>query len=178
MRVIWSCLKKVACLAYTCRSVPNWGYLFISMAYDLALCLWIGGGVILGALVAPALFRSLQSRQQAGELFGSLLRKFARLRLVALFVIIAAAGVKFFLWETNTTAGNKGIWILLRWAAIAIMAAGVFYEMFYLEKAITQARAESSGDSAPSARFQQLHKRAEGVLKTSLAAAAVALFFN
>lgn len=158
--------------------MPNWGYLFVSLAYDLALCLWIGGGAILGALVAPALFRHLKSKPQAGELFGGLLRKYARLRLVALFVIIAAAAVKFLLWETNATAGNKGIWILLRWAAIVVMAASVFYEMFYLEKAIPRARAESSDESAPSAKFQQLHTRAESVLKTSLAAAVVALFFN
>lgn len=158
--------------------MPNWGYLFISLAYNVALSIWIGGGIVLGALVAPTLFRELPSRPAAGAVFGGLLRKFARLRVAGLFIIIVAAGLKFLVWETNTTAGNKGAYILLRWAAIAIMAACVFYEMIYLEKAIPLARMEGSGQDVPSASFQRLHKRAERILKISLVAAVVALFLN
>ena len=47
------------------KNMPNWLYIVTHTFYLLGLTIWIGGGVILGALVAPALFRSLP-RPQAG----------------------------------------------------------------------------------------------------------------
>ncbi len=35
--------------------MPNWLHLFTNLVYHLGLALWIGGTIVLGALVAPAL---------------------------------------------------------------------------------------------------------------------------
>src|SRR5215470_6324481 len=69
------------------RAMPNWSYILINALYHLGLALWIGGAIALGALAAPVLFRSLP-RQQAGSIFGPTLRRFARLRAVALLLIV------------------------------------------------------------------------------------------
>src|SRR5213592_3374393 len=107
--------------------MPNWLYLFTNLIYHLGLALWIGGAIVLGALVAPALFRTLP-RPDAGAIFGPTLRKFTRLRLDALVASILAAGVKHALWERTAT-----LWISLRWAALFVMAATVVYEIASLE---------------------------------------------
>ena len=77
-------------------SMPNWSYLTINFLYQLGLALWIGGSVALGALVAPALFKALP-RDEAGAIFGPTLRRFSRLRVLAVaLIIIGAVGLKFF----------------------------------------------------------------------------------
>lgn len=143
--------------------MPNWLHLVTSLLYHLGLAIWIGGAIALGALAAPALFRELP-RPQAGGIFGVILRRFARLRLAALVMVILAAAIKYLVWESHT----RSIWIGIRWAAISVMAAAVLYEIFYLEGAIEK-RDE---------RFPQLHKRAERLMSLSVLAALVAMFLN
>jgi uncharacterized membrane protein len=150
--------------------MPNWAYLLVTLVYNLALAVWIGGAVALGALTAPTLFAGLE-RSRAGELFGLILRKFARLRLVALLCAIAAALIKYLAWETR--AGQYGLWVSLRWTAIVVMAAAVLYEIFYLEGALARHRDDASGPA-----FQTLHRRAELILSGSVAAATAALLIN
>jgi uncharacterized membrane protein len=143
--------------------VPNWLHLVTTLLYHLGLAIWIGGAVALGALAAPALFRELP-RPQAGGIFGTILRRFARLRLAALVAVILAAAVKYVLWESHA----RSLWIGVRWTAICVMAAAVLYEIFYLEAAIEK-RDE---------RFAKLHKRAERLMSVSVLAALVAMFLN
>jgi hypothetical protein len=157
--------------------MPNWFYLLVNICYLLALSLWVGGAVALGAFVAPILFRNLP-RSEAGALFGPMLRRFARVRLIAILVAIVAAGVKHFVWETHVVS----VWMLLRWLALGLMAASVLYEILHLEGAIELTRKDLSpdqGNDDPSrAPFQKLHRRSEGLMKVGLVAAVVALFLS
>jgi uncharacterized membrane protein len=146
--------------------MPNWLYLIVNVLYHLGLALWIGGAVVLGALVAPALFSKLP-RQEAGGIFGPILRRFSRLRLVAVIVVILSAAAKHLVWETHASS----IWIVIRWVAIAILTASVFYEIFYLEGALEARR----GDSVA---FTPLHRRSENLMKVGLFAALIALFLS
>lgn len=154
--------------------MPNWTYLIVTLFYNLGLATWIGGAVALGALVAPRLFRVLP-RPEAGEIFGSILRTFARVRLVALAAVIGAAAVKFMVWENGPGQSVVRTWMLVRWLAIGVMAFAVLYEIFFLEGVIAASRAEVGG---PGQRFKHLHRRAEMTMKVSLVAALIALFLN
>jgi len=154
--------------------MPNWTYLIVSLFYHLGLAVWIGGAAALGALVAPRLFRTLP-RPQAGEIFGSILRTFARVRLVALAAVIGAAAVKFMAWENGAGQSVVRTWMLIRWIAIGVMAFAVLYEIFFLEGAISASRAEAGGAGE---RFKRLHRRAEMMMKLSMVAALIALFLN
>lgn len=157
--------------------MPNWSHIAVHSIYHLGLALWIGGGVALGALTAPELFRRLP-RQEAGAIFGRTLRKFARLRLGAAVAVIGAAAVQYLVWEAHTA----GVWIAVRWTAIAVMAAAILYEIGYLERAIEQRRQdltpEQPDDDPARQAFQRLHRRAEALMKLSLAAAVVALVLS
>lgn len=147
--------------------MPNWFYLASNFLYLIGLAIWIGGSMALGALVAPSLFKALP-RPQAGSIFGPILRRFARLRVVALVLIIAGAAMKYLGWEAHAAT----VWIALRWAAIAFLAFSVVYEVGYLERALEKRRLELNPD------FNRLHRRAEVLMKSSLIAAVVALFLS
>jgi hypothetical protein len=156
--------------------MPNLLHLFTSFVYHLGLAVWIGGTVALGALVAPALFRSLP-RPQAGSIFGPVLRRFARVRIPALLAVIGAAAVKYVLWE-----GEGNAWIAIRWASLAVMAATLLYEVAYLEPALERQRSrflpEDSEQDPARKSFAMLHLRAERLMKLSFSAALVALLIS
>jgi hypothetical protein len=155
--------------------MPNILYILVSFAYHLALALWIGGAIALGALTAPELFRRLP-RAQAGEIFGPILRRFARVRLGAILVAIAAAAIRNIVWESHSASG----WIVLRWISLAALAAIVIEEIYRIEPAMERHRAAfrvELGEDDPERRaFMVLHRRSEGLMKVSLAAALIALF--
>jgi len=146
--------------------MPNWAYLAINFLYHLGLAIWIGGAAVLGALVAPALFKALP-RHDAGAIFGPVLRRFSRWRIAAAGLSLAGAAGKLALWEQH--AANP--WIAIRWIAIVLMWVDAFYEIVWLEPALERAR----GDAAA---FGKLHKRSEMLMKSTLVAAIVALFFS
>ena len=156
--------------------MPNWSHLFTNLFYHLGLAIWIGGTLVLGALVAPALFRTLP-RHEAGGIFGPTLRRFARLRVVALLVTIIAAAVKLAIWERGAM-----LWIGIRWAALLFMAATLVYEIGYLERALEARRVhltpEMPEDDPRRRDFNALHKRAEALMKASLLAAVIALLLS
>lgn len=156
--------------------MPNFLALALNALYYVSLALWLGGGFALGALTAPELFRQLP-RAQAGGIFAPVLRRFARVRLVAIIVAIAAAATKHFLWETH----SANVWIVIRWAALTFMAVAVLYEIAALQPAMERLRPQIAGlaENDPArAGFGRLHKRSEALLKASLLAAVVAIFFS
>jgi hypothetical protein len=157
--------------------MPNWLYLFVNFLYQAGLAIWIGGGIALGALVAPVLFKALP-RHQAGAILGTALRRFARLRVVGLFCILGGAAAKYVIWERNAATP----WIAIRWAAIAFLAFAAAYEIGYLERALEARRAVLTPDlpdDDPRRRpFMALHHRAELLMKSSLTAAMIALFLS
>lgn len=156
--------------------MPNWIYLVFNTFFHLGLALWIGGAIAIGALTAPALFAFLP-RSQAGAIFGSILRRFGILRVVALGIIIIGAGAKFLLWETHAISP----WLAVRWTSIALLACALIYELFAVNR--LNAMGSLLGPDVPSGdprreTFNALHQRAAAVMKASVIAAFVVLFFS
>jgi len=145
--------------------MPNWLHILVNGLYHLGLALWIGGAVALGALAAPVLFGALP-RQQAGSIFGPTLRRFAKLRLAAVALMIVGAGAKYFVFERFAHSP----WIAVRWILIAVLAVTVVYELTVLHPAMERLR----GDPA----FGRLHKRSEALMKIALVVAVGALFLS
>lgn len=156
--------------------MPNWLYLFFNALYHLGLGLWIGGTIVLGALVAPALFAALP-KHDAGGIFGGILRRFARLRVAALIMIIVSAAAKFLIWERNDMAP----WLAVRWAAIVLLAWALVFDIRGIGKMMIWREGLGPDDAADDPRrvyFEYLHVRAEGLMKASLVAAFFALLFS
>ena len=160
--------------------MPNWGYVFVSFVFHLGLAVWIGGTVALGAFVAPTLFRNLD-RATAGTNFGAILRKFLRLRIVAIVAVIIAAAVKYVVWEDSPSDSAQRIWIMIRWSCLVFMAFAAFYEISRLEAAIARAlegRHAEGAESASGREFDRLHRQSEILMKTSLLAGLGALLLS
>jgi uncharacterized membrane protein len=160
--------------------LPNLIFLAIGFLYKLGLALWLGGGVVLGAIGAPVLFQSLDSPAQAGRLFGGMLRRYSHLRLIVLPVTIAAAAAKYFIWETHAASTIYGAWIALRWTGLALMAVTLVYETASLHPALQRLRGQAPEGMAEDQRaaFQRLHGRAGTVLKIGLFGALLALLID
>jgi hypothetical protein len=165
-----------ACKRYYLASVPNWIYLFFNALYDLGLAIWIGGAVVISAIVAPALFARFP-RFQAIVIMAPILRSFARLRLAALFMIIAGAGAKMLIWERFALTPLLAV----RWVAIVLLAWALLFDLSRTRRLVAFGAGidpESPADDPLKLLFEILYVRAEGLMKASVVAAFFALLFS
>src|SRR5882672_4539610 len=94
--------------------------------YVLALVVWLGGMVILGAVVAPATFEVLQSslpstgRELAGMVFGTILVRFH-------YIAYAAGGVLLVTLAAMRVLGPRPAHVGIRAAIVAVMLAVALY---------------------------------------------------
>jgi hypothetical protein len=94
--------------------------------YALALALWLGGMVVLGAIVAPAAFQVLpiespdSGRALAGAVFGAVLARWHRLAYAAGAVMLVALAVMALL-------GPRPVSLAIRMAIVATMLGVAIY---------------------------------------------------
>lgn len=143
--------------------------------YDVGLALWIGGTIVLGAAVAPVLFKSLP-RPQAGGIFGPILARYARIQAIALLMIVIGAGARFLIWERHAAT----LWLIGRWAAIVMLAWALLGQMSIQRKmrVIGSNLGPETDENPVRIIFQHLHIRAEGLMRASVIAAFIGLFFS
>jgi hypothetical protein len=154
--------------------LPNWVYLIFQLLYDLGLAIWIGGALALGAATAPELFKALP-KQQAGAIFAPILGRFLRMRAIALLMIVVSAGARFLIWERHAVS----FWLIGRWASIVILAWALLGELSYQKKMrVFAVNLGPEDDNPVRDLFQYFHTRAEGLMKASVLAAVIALFFS
>jgi len=127
-------------------------------AFLSALGIWVGGMATLGFIVAPAVFKVLHSRLEAGTVFGWILHHFGVLQIglavvcLASLVVLRGAGAL----GTRTAA--------IRIAMVAVMLGLVLVSQFYLAPQIVLERESIVAfDSVPAgtpqkARFDRLHR--------------------
>ena len=150
-------------------------YLIFQFLYDLGLALWIGGTIVVGVAVAPELFKALP-RPQAGAIFGPILGRFARIQAIALLMIVVGAAARFLIWERHAAT----LWLIGRWAAIVMLAWAMLGQMSIQRKmrVFGSNLGPETEESPARIIFQHLHIRAEGLMRASLIAAFIALFFS
>src|SRR5512144_238945 len=100
--------------------------LALRYVYILALVVWLGGMVVLGAIVAPATFQVLQAsapetgRALAGELFGVVLARFH-------YVAYAAAALLLLTMAAMALLGPRPRGLAVRSAIVAVMLGVAIY---------------------------------------------------
>ena len=109
-------------------------FFLIHFGVLFALALWVGGGVALGFLAAPALFEHAASRQQAGELVGHILRRFDTVAFGSGSVALAGSLLELF----GTPGPARGL--VLRVALVAAGLALALYARFALTPQIAALR--------------------------------------
>src|SRR5439155_1080356 len=91
----------------------------LQFLYHLALAILVGGSLVLGTAVAPALFGSAGSRGEAGTLFGSVLARFDGLAVFSVIVLVITSVLKAIGFEVTGTPDAR---LLLRWVALGVLA--------------------------------------------------------
>ena len=133
-------------------------------AYVLALVIWLGGMVVLGAIVAPAAFQVLPAslpdagRALAGELFGSILARFH-------YVAYAAGGTLLATLAIMRVLGPKPPSFAIRVLIIFTMLLIALYSGIVVLGSIDAIQLEAGGltsrlpaGDARRVRFDELHR--------------------
>ena len=132
--------------------------------YVLALVVWLGGMVVLGAIIAPATFQVLQARAPeigralAGELFGTILARFH-------YVAYACGGVLVISIGAMAVLGPRPRAFAVRLGLITIMLLVAVYSGFIVLRSIDAIQLEAGrlpsllpADNPLRVRFDSLHQ--------------------
>ena len=156
--------------------MPNWFYIFFNALYHLGLALWIGGVVVIWTSASPAILDALP-RFQAFVIQATILRRSARLRLLAMLMILAGGGAKFLIWERF----DMQPWLAVRWGAIVALAWALIFDLKGTRRLLTFGKGIELDVAADDPRreiFELLYVRAEGLMRASALAALIALLFS
>jgi uncharacterized membrane protein len=158
--------------------------LALRFLYLLALSVWLGGMVILGAVVAPSTFQVLQQlapesgRALAGEVFGTSLARFS-------YVSYAAAGLMIGTLGAMALLGPRPRPFLIRGVVIAAMLCIALYAGVILANQIALVQQEAGGlPSLLSAgdprrlRFDRLHVMSERLMMINIIGGLALLFWE
>lgn len=124
----------------------------------LAVSLWVGGLASL-AIAAPVIFRTAPSREEAGLIFGAILRAFSRAEF--LFASLAVVGL-ILTWK------QRSMLVVVRAGLLGLMIVVLLVLQLWLVPALESIRPTMAGDESARARFQALHKWSEHLYKVNV----------
>lgn len=162
--------------------MPNISFVIVSFAIHLALGLWIGGAVFLGALAAPRVFAAAPSRTVAGEIVGGMVGAFAKLKLACMAVLVLGTWYRYLRWEAWNGFVAARFGLVAAACALEILATyGVGPRIEAARNALRAAGLDFDGDPADPRRrrFRRLHGLVMGLqsLAALCAAGALLTFF-
>jgi uncharacterized membrane protein len=152
--------------------------------YMLALVVWLGGMIVLGALVAPATFQVLQAsapeigRALAGELFGVVLARFH-------FLAYGAAAVLLLTMAAMALLGPRPRGLAVRGIIVAVMLAVAVYSGVVVLGRIDAIQRQVGGlpsrlpaDDARRVRFDELHTLSTRLMMFNVIGALALLYWE
>jgi uncharacterized membrane protein len=148
-----------------------------SQVIRFCLALWVGG-TLLVVIAAPVVFRTIESRDAAGDVFGEILRRFEAVKHVLSLLLVVAVFVQ--LEQTRGFAGQSrvaGIAIFVAVATNVYLAMVLRPRLNYFRMKVGSFD-RAAADDPWRARFDRLHKRSTRILVLGWLAAAVALAFG
>jgi hypothetical protein len=158
--------------------------LALRYVYIVALVVWLGGMVVLGAIVAPTTFQVLQAsapetgRALAGELFGVILARFHYRAYVAGGVLLITLAIMAIL-------GPRPSGFAIRLAIIAVMLGVVVYsgvsvigEIDSIQRAVGTLPSRLAATDPRRLRFDHLHLLSTRLMMFNVVAALALLYFE
>jgi uncharacterized protein DUF4149 len=155
-------------------------------AYVLALVVWLGGMVILGAIVAPTVFQVLPARDPetgrilAGAVFGATLTRFH-------YVSYACGAVILLSLVAMAVLGPRPASFAIRAGLVVIMLAVAVYSGVVVLGSVNRLQREIGENVAPSSlaatdarrlRFDQLHLLSTRLMMVNIVGALVLLYWE
>ena len=158
--------------------------LALRYVYVLALVVWLGGMIVLGALVAPTTFQILQAsvpatgRELAGEVFGAIIATFH-------CVAYAAGAVLLVSLTAMAVLGPRPRAYAVRCAIIAATLGVSLYSGLVVLGRIDAIQREVAGPvsrlptgDARRGQFDQLHRLSERLMMLNMAGAMLLLYWE
>jgi len=152
--------------------------------YVLALVVWLGGMIVLGAVVAPATFEVLQAadpesgRLLAGELFGTLIARFH-------YVAYASGGLLLVALAAMALLGPRPRGFAIRASIVGVMLLVAAYSGSVVLREIDAIQQEVGGlpsrlpeTDARRMRFDVLHELSTRLMMINIAGALLLLYWE
>lgn len=152
--------------------------------YMLALVAWLGGMIVLGALVAPATFQVLQAsapetgRALAGELFGVVLARFH-------YIAYGAAALLLVTMAAMALLGPRPRGLALRFAIVAAMLGVALYSGVIVlgninatQRAVGTLPSKLPQGDPRRTRFDELHTLSTRLMMVNVIGALVLLYWE
>jgi len=160
--------------------VESLSFDLLQFLYHLSLAILVGGSLVLGTAVAPALFAS-RSRADAGTLFGSVLARFDGLAIFSVIALVITSVLKAVGFEVT---GAPDVRLVLRWVALGALAIATLYSSAWANPVARQIRAATAGfeeqpQSSPArTEFARLHQRSRRAMSVAVVFGLLALFLG
>jgi uncharacterized membrane protein len=158
--------------------------LALRYVYLIALVIWLGGMVILGAIVAPTTFQVLQAsapdvgRALAGELFGVMLHRFH-------YVAYSSGAVLFVTLGIMAILGPRPASFAIRMAIIATMLGVALYSGFVvlteidaIQREVGTLPSRLAATDPRRLRFDHLHVLSTRLMTFNIVAAVALLYWE
>lgn len=152
--------------------------------YVLALVTWLGGMIVLGALVAPTTFQILEmaegaaGRELAGTVFGVIIARFH-------YIAYGAGTVLLLSLAAIAVLGPRPKQYAVRSAVIAAMLGISLYSGLIVLSSINDIQREAGGpvsrlpaDDARRIRFDELHLLSTRLMMLNMAGAMILLYWE
>ncbi len=154
--------------------MPNWTFLALHFFHTMALVLWVGGMVAIGAVVAPIAFREAPDRALAGRIVGLSLRRFDII-VVACIVSLAVTSVLMASWY-----GRWSPWYAVQYACILLMSLAALFNMAVVSPRMQRLRDRLAAGTAADdgAEFERLHQFAKLSMQFNLACGSIAILLS
>ena len=149
----------------------------LQFLYHLALAVIVGGGFVLGSVVAPSLFRTAP-RSEAGTLFGSVLARWDGLAIFSVILVVITSVLKAGAFEVNDAPEPR---LIARWVALVVMSGAVIYASGWAGPVARSIRTQTRDfdDLPPSApargEFAKLHRASSGAMRIGVVAGLIAM---
>lgn len=153
----------------------------LQFLYHLVLAILVGGGLVIGSVVAPAVFRGISSRGEAGGLFGTVLARWDGLAIFCVVLVVATSVLKAGAYEVNGAPEQR---LIARWVALVVMAAAVVYSSGWANPVARSLRSQSRAwdelpESSPLRReFAGLHRSSSRSMRIGIVAGLIAMYLS
>ncbi|MCH7825973.1 MAG: DUF4149 domain-containing protein [Acidobacteria bacterium] len=154
--------------------MPNWTFLALHFFHTMALVIWVGGMVTIGAIVAPVAFREAPDRGVAGRIVGLSLQRFDLLVVVCIVSLVVTSGLMA-QWY-----GRWSVWYAVQYACIALMSLSALVSMTIVAPKMRSLRRRLEDGAMPThgAEFDRLHQFAALSMRFNLACGTIAILFS
>jgi uncharacterized membrane protein len=152
----------------------------LQFVYHLALALVVGGAIVLGSAVAPAVFKTARTRGDGGLLFGAILARYDQLAVLSVFLVVVTSVLRFIGFE-DIAVGPR---LYARWIALVILVLAVLFGSAW-SNPVARTLREQTKDFAelPEAHptrieFAKLHRSSTRAMRVAVLAGLAALFLS